>query len=674
MKYYKSILVLSFSFLFGQRFDSSDPPMIYIYHFVSYDTTSVVLHGGEQDESQNKLLKLPFFNVGDVFTNNNTIISKPLNPKVVSSMVTSSIAKNRHVKIAGESIQNRLNRDDFLKIVKSYNYPKRTDFVFIGEINSIADQYEIDLKLIDVSLQEIVGSKSFNLPFNSITELRPLIDAVVEPLIEKMLSPFLGYAFLSVDSTSRSKVRWDNISIRPMETLVGKNINLTVESDYKSFYTISIDDKFLKSHRKILQKFKPWSFEKEVKEKIIAEYNGFDMSISIIGEKIFKNIIPKEKEKIIDNYKLSDEEKENLIDLDNSYIRKEVRKVWGNRVDDAYLIKSLDGDESFLQGDYIFRGFLKDNETPFSINFTIKAGDLNEISMILPYIPEIKDSDGDGIIDEDDACPKIAGLSNEDLEKNGCPEPELEELVDLTINNIWDGLGIELIKLEGDFDEIIVKASKVNGKVSFNKKDYKSLVNENKTSIKVLGVPFGLYILNTFAISNNPPFPGKHYLSLFSNSDTLDVDSFNKPLKFNIPNQNRTLGREIIIYFDPFSSNDEEEYKLYLGDSKIPSAVVAIAGELHIVGFSSKYNGDIKIIREDFKPALINIKKGKEKTYHVAYLNNPLKLKNDLKREKDINKKEVLNTISFKKRSFFTWCGSIFFVIKSSFEIFINKF
>ena len=42
----------------------------------------------------------------------------------------------------------------FLKIVKSYDFPKRTDFVFIGEINSLGDQYEIDFKLIDVTLQK----------------------------------------------------------------------------------------------------------------------------------------------------------------------------------------------------------------------------------------------------------------------------------------------------------------------------------------------------------------------------------------------------------------------------------------------------------------------------------------------------------------------------------------
>ena len=89
--------------------------MIYIYHFVSYDTTSIIFHGGSADESQNKTVKLPFLNKNNILSDQNKIISKPLNPKIVSSIVTSSVAKNRHIKIAGESIQNRIVKDDFFK-------------------------------------------------------------------------------------------------------------------------------------------------------------------------------------------------------------------------------------------------------------------------------------------------------------------------------------------------------------------------------------------------------------------------------------------------------------------------------------------------------------------------------------------------------------------------------
>ena len=44
-------LLLSFiSILFAKDFTVSDPPMLYIYHFVSYDTTSILLHVEQEDE------------------------------------------------------------------------------------------------------------------------------------------------------------------------------------------------------------------------------------------------------------------------------------------------------------------------------------------------------------------------------------------------------------------------------------------------------------------------------------------------------------------------------------------------------------------------------------------------------------------------------------------------
>ena len=55
----------------GQRFDASDPPMIYIYHFVSYDTASIIFHGGSADESQNKTVKLPFLNTNNILSDQN---------------------------------------------------------------------------------------------------------------------------------------------------------------------------------------------------------------------------------------------------------------------------------------------------------------------------------------------------------------------------------------------------------------------------------------------------------------------------------------------------------------------------------------------------------------------------------------------------------------------------
>ena len=76
----KKLLILAFgiSFILAKSFTVSDPPMIYIYHFVSYDTTSVVLHGGSADESQNKKLKLPLFNRNDLSPGDNVIVGKSM--------------------------------------------------------------------------------------------------------------------------------------------------------------------------------------------------------------------------------------------------------------------------------------------------------------------------------------------------------------------------------------------------------------------------------------------------------------------------------------------------------------------------------------------------------------------------------------------------------------------
>ena len=170
MKRSKVLILVVISILYSRDFTIADPPMIYIYHFVSYDTTSIILNGGTQDENKNKFLGFSFFKKDDMsfgsyfFKNGENLLMKPLDPKLVSAMVTSAVARNPHVHIAGESIQKRIKTDNFLNLVKSYDYPQRTDYIIIGEVNTLASQYEMDIKWIDVSTQKIIGevvSKNF---------------------------------------------------------------------------------------------------------------------------------------------------------------------------------------------------------------------------------------------------------------------------------------------------------------------------------------------------------------------------------------------------------------------------------------------------------------------------------------------------------------------------------
>ena len=541
----KKLFILAFgiSFILAKSFTVSDPPMIYIYHFVSYDTTSIILHGGQQDASQNKILRLPLFNRGDVSTGGeNLVVGKPLDPKLVSAMVTSAVAKNTHVNIAGESIQNRIKTDNFIKLVKSYDYPKRTDFIFIGEINTVATQYEIDLKLIDVSTQIIVSAESFNLPFKATNQLRMMIDGVVTPLMQTIVTPFIGNAYVRVDSTSRDRIRWDDISIRPLKTVVGSDLLKTSESDFAPYQTETMPAAFLKTHDKLLSKFLPT------------------------------------------DYKL----------------------VGG----------------AFLAGNYRFRAFLKNNEKPFETDFTVKAGDLNEIHMSLPYTPPPKDTDGDGIPDKDDACPETPGEPNDDPEKNGCPPPPPPKLFgNITLLNVWSGVGFELIRLSDDGDELIMLGEKNNAELNVDSEPFNNQVNKDKTSVTVLDLPLGTYVRNSFARSEER-FPGKHYVNLFSDSDTLKLNKAAMTIKTKIADQNKTTGREVIIYFDPFTPEEDDEYRLFLGESLVPFTIARIAGELHIVGFPTAFSGTINIEREGFQDGVVTIKSGSKKIYLIANLNN----------------------------------------------------
>ncbi len=540
----KKLFILAFgiSFILAKSFTVSDPPMIYIYHFVSYDTTSIVLHGGSTDESQNKKLRLPLFNRNDLSSSDNVIVGKPLDPKLVSAMVTSAVAQNTHVNIAGESIQNRIKTDNFIKLVKSYDYPKRTDFIFIGEINTVATQYEIDLKLIDVSTQKILSAESFSLPFKSMNDLRMMIDGAVMPLMQTIVTPFIGNAYVRVDSTSRDRIRWNDISIRPLKTVVGSTLMKTSESDFAPYQTETMPDAFLTTHDKLLSKFSPTDYK-------------------LIGG-------------------------------------------------------------TFLAGNYRFRAFLKNNEKPFETDFTVKAGDLNEIHMSLSYTPPPKDTDGDGIPDVDDACPETPGEPNNDPDKNGCPPPPPPKLFgNITLLNVWSGVGFELIRLSDDGDELIMLGDKDNATLNVDSEPFNNRVNKDKTSITVIELPLGTYVRNSFARSDER-FPGKHYVNLFSDSDTLKLNKAAMTIKTKIADQNKTTGREVIIYFDPFTPEEYDEYRLFLGESPVAFTVASIVGELHIVGFPTTFSGTIRVEREGFQDGVVTIKSGSKKTYLIASLNN----------------------------------------------------
>ena len=52
-------------------------------------------------------------------------------------------------------------------------------------------------------------------------------------------------------------------------------------------------------------------------------------------------------------------------------------------------------------------------------------------------------------------------------------------------------------------------------------------------------------------------------------------------------------------------------------------AVASIMGELHIVGMPFSYEGNIKVKRDGFEDAVIEIQSSNKKSYHLAELTIP---------------------------------------------------
>ena len=238
--------------------------------------------------------------------------------------------------------------------------------------------------------------------------------------------------------------------------------------------------------------------------------------------------------------------------------------------------------------------------------------------MSLPYTPPPKDSDDDGIIDELDACPLVPGFPNKDPDLNGCPPPKL--VGDITILNIWNGLGFEILRIDDVSDTLIAWGSKKNSQLELESIPYEYSISFENNSVTIFDLPLGTYLRNSYA-NTEERFPGKHYVSLFTDSDTLMLKSKGQEVKTVVADQDLIKGREVVIYFNPFTPDIDHSYRLYVDESLF--AVASIVGELHIVGMPFGFAGDIKVRRDGFKDANIEIKSSNVKSYHLADLTFP---------------------------------------------------
>ena len=68
---------------------------------------------------------------------------------------------------------------------------------------------------------------------------------------------------------------------------------------------------------------------------------------------------------------------------------------------------------------------------------------------------------------------------------------------------------------------------------------------------------------------------------MFFDYDTLELNKDGMTRKTSIADQTKIKGREVIIYFNPFTPTPDEEYKLYLEDNLTHFTAAKIVGELH---------------------------------------------------------------------------------------------
>ena len=146
------------------------------------------------------------------------------------------------------------------------------------------------------------------------------------------------------------------------------------------------------------------------------------------------------------------------------------------------------------------------------------------------------------------------------------------------------------------------------------------MINLENNSVTIFDLPLGKYYRSSFSISEER-FPAKQYVNLFADNDSLFLKVGGEEIKTAISDRDLIKGREIIIYFDPFTPEIDHKYRLYVDKSLF--AVTSVLGELHIIGMPFSYEGSIRATRKGFKDAIIEIKPGNKKSYHIADLTIP---------------------------------------------------
>ena len=641
IKTFISTIVLSSLLIGADTFTTADPPMIYIYHFVSYDSTRIIIvteeTSGNEKSAEFKDITRRALSDEPMKIDDNLLILEPLDPKVVSAMVTTAVARYKSMKIAGESIQSRISGENILELVKSYAYPKETDFVLVGEINvlkgisalgALGAQYEIDLKVIDISSQDIISSKYIQINSTELSKLREEINNMVNDVLVDILSPFQSFINVYADSTSVGKVVWNTLTMRPLKTMVGGITITTTDKDLERMNVDSYAD-----------------FGADI--PLFAKEKGSDSSEFMILSSAFDRQSP----------------------------------------------------AMFLQGDYLFRVYLKNyKEAEFyedvisidalkNSSFPIRLkpappplikvqalsppqpppfGNINivnildgigfEVNVLLAASYKIKVMDA---IDSSTYDFSVEWIGGEEWEVGST------QIITWASKDVSDKVNIELYKngnyyftistsevndgsyswdiprnlSEATSKQLVAWGRKRDGEIvaEFLGTQNSGSISNLQNSVRIKSVPPGDYQISAYALSEES-FPGKHYIKVYSFSDTVTIEKQDEVKEVTLADMSEVQGREVIIYLDPFPQTVDDEYRFYFGDSQSPFTMVKVAGEVHIVGFPIHFSGTIVVEREEFKRAVISVESGQSKLYKFADLTIPVEQQEQEKTKVDVSK------------------------------------
>lgn len=521
------LLIFSVTLVLGAKsFSTEDPPMVYIYQFVGYDTTLFFLN-----DAPNKRERIAVNATSDYLTTETSelLIVNSVDVKSITSMVTSAVARFSALKIAGESIQRRISGENFLEILKSSNYPAETDFIIIGEINilrgdsNFEPQYEIDLKILDVSRQEIINSSIITFKRSQIGNLRNLVDQLVEEVVGNLISPFVSNIYITTDSTSSGNVLWDTCVLRPIDDFVGS----------KKIQTENKDNELVQ----------------------LVPFPDFGITPALNAE---------------------------LTRINFRFGSGEMRFVKSGF--DRYR------PDAFLQGKYLLSIQVINNGkvVQFKSEFDLVALKPSIIQIHFEVPPP----------------PVIVPISG-----------------NLKISNLPIDVVLELLKEsptgQSQIDRVISTDKMLEGYCE--DPEVKTKYNVKDRTVQYEGLSEGTYVLSAYGQSKIL-FPGKQSVDLYSYTDTITIESAQSQHQRTLLGKKELGGREVVIYFNPFPANESDTYKLFIEDSNSPIASVKNAGELHVFGVPTDFNGTFRVFKDEQHFTTLNIPKGNKKIYLNADL------------------------------------------------------